>query len=295
MTEPPTVYDCLEFAPAYRCGDVATENAFLAMDLRYRGAPELADVYLRTYAAATGDHEQQGLLPPLVCYRAMVRAKIAALAAAAPELPAADRAGARGSARAHLHLAAASAIEAHAPLWLVLCGPPASGKSALAAGLARDSGWPVLATDVVRKELAGLPPTTPARAEHYSAEFSDRTYRALCARAAANPSPVVLLDGNFPEPARRAEVAIAARARGARVLLLHVAVDAAIARTRIAARASDPAAVSDAGPAEFAALWARFRPPTAAEGAPLLQLDGASAPAALADAAFALLLADPSA
>jgi aminoglycoside phosphotransferase family enzyme/predicted kinase len=290
MTDPPAVYDCVEFAPAFRCGDVATENAFLAMDLRYRGAPELAAVYLQAYADATGDREQQALLPPLVRYRALVRAKVAALAAAERELPAADRDGARGSARAHLRLAAATAIEAKAPLWLVLCGPPASGKSALATALARGSGWPVFATDVVRKELAGLPPTARAGAAHYTAAFSDRTYREVFARAAASVAPVAILDGNFADAARRAEARAAAQAHGRSLHVLHVAVDEVTARARVAARARDPAAVSDAGPAEFAALWARFAPPTAAEGIAFDRVDGALAPEALADAAFARLL-----
>ena len=33
------VIDCIEFNERFRCGDVATENAFLAMDLDYRGHP----------------------------------------------------------------------------------------------------------------------------------------------------------------------------------------------------------------------------------------------------------------
>jgi hypothetical protein len=289
MTAPVTVYDCLEFSAALRCGDVATENAFLVMDLRYRGAPALADAYVRAYVDASGDGEQPALLPPLVRYRAMVRAKVAALAAAEIELPAADRDAARASAAAHVHLAAASAIETRAPRWLAVCGPPASGKSALAAALAPCGPWPVLATDVVRKELAGVPLTGRARPEHYTAAFSDRTYGDVLARATASLAPVVILDGNFPDPARRAQTAAAARARGAALHWIHLAVDDATAGRRLAARASDATAVSDAGAAEAAMLRARFVPPTVAEGA-VTTLDGGRDLVELVDAALAALV-----
>ncbi|MCA8976631.1 MAG: phosphotransferase, partial [Planctomycetes bacterium] len=116
LTKPPVVYDCIEFEPSFRCGDVATENAFLVMDLRYRAAARLARVYVDAYVAASGDREMVALLPVLAAYRAVVRAKVTALAAAEPELSDADRDGARGSSRRHLLLAAVLLIEAGPPL-----------------------------------------------------------------------------------------------------------------------------------------------------------------------------------
>ena len=277
MTEPPAVYDCIEFEPAFRIGDVATENAFLAMDLRYRGAADLARVYVETYAAARGDSEMQALLPTLCAYRAMVRAKVASLAAADPELPAADRAGARHSAWRHLMLAAAYSVEQRGPWWVVVCGPPASGKTRLCRTLAEVAHWPHLATDAVRKELAGIAADRPARPEHYTAAFSQRTYGEVLVRAGRctqRGGSVVLLDGNFATPDLRREACAAARAAGARVLVACVDVDAPTAAARAAARQRESGNVSDAGPELAVALRARFVPPTAAEGAPVLALDG---------------------
>ncbi|HEX5052363.1 MAG TPA: AAA family ATPase [Planctomycetota bacterium] len=294
MTAPPTVYDCIEFKAAFRCGDVATENAFLAMDLRHRGAPGLAAAYVRAYAAASGDAEMAALLPVLCCYRAMVRAKVATLAAADAELPAADRDGARHSAHRHLLLAAAYAIEARGPCWVVICGPPASGKSRLCEAIAEAAHWRHFHTDLVRKELAGIPPTGRARAEHYTAEFSRRTYAEMCARAAAatrGGDTVVMLDGNYPTPGHRAEAAAAAHAAGARLVTAFVDVDAATAAARAARRQHDPDNVSDAGPEQLAALRLRFVPPTAAEGTRLLHLDGATAPTGLAAELLSRMLA----
>lgn len=293
LTAPPTIYDCIEFEPAFRCGDVATENAFLAMDLRYRGRPDLAHLYVDAYVAASDDHELPALLPPLVAYRAMVRAKVAALAAAEPERTAADRTDAHASARRHLLLAAAATVEARGPRWLLVCGPPASGKSSLCAALAGIGAWPHLATDVVRKQLAGLPPTHTARPEHYTPEFSQRTYAellALAVRATRDGAPVVLLDGNFPSPAHRAAAAAAAASAGAHLVVVFVDVDAATATARAAARAHDPSHTSDADATVTTTLRARFVPPAPDERPPMLAVDGGVSLQTLTEAVLTGLL-----
>ena len=297
MTEPPTIYDCIEFAPAFRIGDVATEIAFLAMDLRYRGAADLATACVRAYAAARQDAELPSLLPTLCGYRAMVRAKVAALAAAESELPAEDRASGHRSARQHLSLAAALAAETRGPWWLVVCGPPASGKSRLCTALATAVQWPHLATDVVRKELAQLPPTAHAAPEHYTPEFSRRTYDELRARAAAATlagAPVVLLDGNFPTAATRLDTVAAGNAVGARCVIAHVDVDAATAIARATQRAREGHDASDADAEVTAARHASFAAPRPEEGLAVLRLDGHRASDELAAMVLTHLLAGPS-
>ncbi|MCU0866018.1 MAG: AAA family ATPase [Planctomycetes bacterium] len=264
MTEPPTIYDCIEFEPRFRIGDVATEIAFLVMDLRYRGAPALATAFVRAYTSARGDAELPSLLPTLASYRAMVRGKVAAFAAAESEQSSGDRERSARSAVRHLELAAALLLEAGAPLWIVVCGPPACGKSTLVQALAAVASWPAIGTDPVRRELAGLAPTERGRPEHYTAEFSQRTYREVLARAIAATNrgePVVLLDGNFPTIAHRRELLAPAAAAGCRLVLVHVTVDAETARTRARQRAADPRRTSDADEAVTGALHARFEAP----------------------------------
>jgi len=56
------------------------------MDLIHRGRPDLAQAYLTAYIERSGDREQPSLMPALVSYRAMVRAKVGALAATSPDL-----------------------------------------------------------------------------------------------------------------------------------------------------------------------------------------------------------------
>lgn len=277
MTDPPTVYDCLEFSARLRCCDVATEIAFLVMDLRHRGAGALAKSFVAAYVAASGDRELPSLLPPLVAYRAMVRCKVSAMAAAETEIPAAQRARARESAASHLLLAAAANLETLQQSWLVLCGPPGSGKSTLAQHLHDATGFQILATDRVRKELAGLQPNDRASAEHYTAEFSTRTYATVLARATAataNGARSILLDGNFATRELRSAAATAARAAGAAPVFVHVTIPEADGSQRVATRTSDPARISDADPANYRELRARFVAPTAVENAPVVTISG---------------------
>jgi aminoglycoside phosphotransferase family enzyme len=214
LVDPPAIYDCIEFSEAFRCGDTATEIAFMAMDLRYRGHRELAERFVTTYAAAAEDPEVPGLMPPLVRYRAMVRMKVAAMAAGDEGLSPQDRDAAAESARRHLRLAAASVLETNGRHWIVASGPPASGKSVLLTALARETGWPVLQSDAIRKELLGVSPTTRLTMVAYDEPMTDRTYEALLSRA-TSAGEVVLLDATWPTRRRRAQLRAAA-ARAAR-------------------------------------------------------------------------------
>ncbi len=73
------IIDCIEFNKEFRCVDVASEIAFMAMDLDAHGREDLADVFVKEYVARTGDSGLLGLLGLYKCYRANVRAKIAAI------------------------------------------------------------------------------------------------------------------------------------------------------------------------------------------------------------------------
>ncbi|MCR9244882.1 MAG: AAA family ATPase [bacterium] len=272
MTTPPAIYDCLEFSSEFRCGDVAAEVAFLAMDLRYRGAPDLERAFVSAYERESGDERLRAILPTFCSYRAMVRAKVAATVASEPEIDSDDRAAARDSARRHVLLAAAHQIEQGGALWCVVSGPPASGKSTLCEWLGRVTGWPVVNTDLVRKELAGLPPAVRAGDEYYRWEFTRRTYGEVASRAAATPATVVLIDGNFPAIALRSRARAMAADAGARFALVHVSVDTEVAVARAADRLAAVGQASDAGPAIAVQMHRAFEVPTAAES-PIL-LDG---------------------
>jgi len=109
------------------------------------------------------------------------------------------------------------------------------------------------------------------------ADAATRKAKEGAALLAAVPAGarIVVLDGNFADPARRTAARQAAMAAGARVIVLHVAIADAVARERLAARTARGASQSDAGIAEYELLRARFVAPLPSEG-PLALLDGAA-------------------
>ncbi len=70
------IYDCIEFNDRFRYCDVASEVAFLAMDLDHYGRADLSQSFVNAYVAFSQDKELLQLLNFYKCYRAYVRGKV---------------------------------------------------------------------------------------------------------------------------------------------------------------------------------------------------------------------------
>jgi aminoglycoside phosphotransferase family enzyme len=105
MLEPVVIFDCIEFNDRFRCGDVAGEVAFLAMDLEFYGREDLADVFVDRYVAHSGDQQIRELLDFYICYRAFVRGKVESFKLEEPEFTDQERAIATGRADRYFRLA----------------------------------------------------------------------------------------------------------------------------------------------------------------------------------------------
>ncbi len=70
------IYDCIEFNDRFRYCDVASEIAFLAMDLDHYERADLSKSFVDAYVAFSQDKELQKLLNFYKCYRAYVRGKV---------------------------------------------------------------------------------------------------------------------------------------------------------------------------------------------------------------------------
>jgi aminoglycoside phosphotransferase family enzyme len=90
LYDPPILFDCIEFNDAFRQIDVLDEIAFMAMDLKDHGFPDLAAAFLSAYGEAMqlrlGASEKQ-LLRYYQAYRANVRAKVHLIAAEQADSP----------------------------------------------------------------------------------------------------------------------------------------------------------------------------------------------------------------
>lgn len=85
------IYDCIEFNQRFRYCDVASDIAFLAMDLDYHGLEGLSAYFVERFAAGSGDAGLHELLPFYKCYRAYVRGKIGLFTAGDPAVDEAVR------------------------------------------------------------------------------------------------------------------------------------------------------------------------------------------------------------
>src|SRR5262249_44944146 len=103
--DPLVIFDCVEFSEPLRCCDMASEIAFLAMDLAFHRRRDLADRLVSHYAELAGDPELPALVPFYACHRAYIRGLVDGLAAREPEISESDRAKLDESARRHFLLA----------------------------------------------------------------------------------------------------------------------------------------------------------------------------------------------
>ncbi|MCC6849683.1 MAG: AAA family ATPase [Deltaproteobacteria bacterium] len=238
------VFDCIEFSAPFRCNDVASEIAFLTMDLEARGRRDLADAFAAAYAEAADDPAIPRLVPYYAAYRAAVRAMVAALTEAEPEMDAAERQGARARAAAYVALALRSAWRAYAPAVIVCCGRSGTGKSTIAAGLAESIEAEVLRSDVIRKRADR--PGAAAPPDRYGAPARAAIYAALCREvdAALAADRTVIADATFLRRAERDAVAAVAARHGRRVLFVETTAEPETVRARLAARPAGD--VSDA-------------------------------------------------
>ncbi len=259
------VIDCVEFSEQLRYCDVASEIAFLAMDLDRLGAPGLADELVEAYAEITGDEEFALFIPFYKCYRACVRGKVESLRSREREVGVAERERARQLASVYYALAWRYARGA-SPCLIVVCGLSGSGKSTVARMLQRRKGFKAINSDRVRKRLASVSPHEHVRTDYgtniYSDRFTKITYDAMLAEAEnlLNEGRGAILDATFKASAdRQLALALAAR-RGVPVLFVECVVGEDEAIRRLERRESIRNEVSDATPEVHRRQRTEFQP-----------------------------------
>lgn len=204
------VIDCLEFDDRLRYGDVMLDAGFLAMDLDRAGARDLAVAFLAAYRDFSGDEAPTSLVHHYIGYRALVRAKVAAIRAEQSDDGGVD-------ARHALELAdrAVDALLRGRVRLLLVGGVSGSGKSTLAAPLAALLGAELLRTDVLRTDVLRTDASPGGErspggrypAGRYSEEAVSGVYAELLERAAESLAlgRSVVLDATWLDPRRRAE------------------------------------------------------------------------------------------
>ncbi|GLV59689.1 kinase [Dictyobacter sp. S3.2.2.5] len=218
--------DRIEFNERIRYGDVASEVAFLYMELDFARRPDLAYAFLTRYIAETRDSSLISLLPFYACYRACVRGKVISFLLDDPEVGPEQCARAQVEASELFKLALRYSRCTSRPYLVIVGGVMGSGKSTIARQIQDEYACALLSTDSVRKQLTHLPAAQP-QAEAFDAGIYDpawtrRTYAALNERAQTylQQGYSVVMDGTYARRADRQEIAQAAVQHGASVIFI---------------------------------------------------------------------------
>ncbi len=263
LTKAVDIFDCVEFQPAFRCGDIANDLSFLLMDLEFRGRGDLAGVVEQRYRRRVQDPTFPAVLPLYKCHRSLVRAKVRGFAWLQHPATAEGR-RLRGLSRRHFQLAGRYARQLAAPRLVVVGGLIGTGKSTLARSLAEALGAVWLRTDEIRlREFARTRRKGQGFGEGlYAAHVSDLVYQRLIQRAEAHlrRGASVVCDGTFSKASGRALLREIARRSGASFHFFECVVPRAVALRRVAKRAAAKSDLSEARPEHYGRLKAGYDP-----------------------------------
>ena len=237
-----TVFDCIEFNDNLRWIDVLSETAFCAMDVEDRGHPELARHFLNAYLEITGDYSGLTVLPFYMCYRAMVRAKVAWLRA--QQEPEEKVSSLRDECEGYIALAEQYAF-ARSPRLILMHGVSGTGKSVGALECVRAMGAIRIRSDIERKRIAG---EKGGSLNLYSDEMTRETYDRLleCAEHGLDAGFPMVLDATFLKKQERVKAAELANRLNVPWHLLELKASTGTLRSRVKQRSESRSDASDA-------------------------------------------------
>lgn len=295
-------FDCLEFNDNLRWIDVMNEAAFTVMDLESacgaslprgpcldpigedRGQPAYARRFLNGYLEHTGDYEGLRVLRFYQVYRALVRAKVAAIRLSQPGLSDAEREQIGESYRSYIELAERYTRPIR-PALMIAHGLSGAGKTTLTQALVERLGAVRARSDVERKRLHGL--AAAARSGSalneglYTAEAGARTYDRLAelARAIVGAGHTVILDATFLRRTQRDRMRALAEELRVPFLILAFEASEATLRERVAVREQAGGDASEAGLAVLEHQLASAEPLAVEERAQALVINTGRLPA----------------
>ncbi len=264
------IYDCIEFNDRFRYIDVASDVAFLAMDLDYHGRADLGQFLVERVSESLDDEGMVSLMDFYKCYRAYVRGKVEGLHSMLEIAGVEERAAAADRARRYYQLALQYALCGTDAAALVFMGRVASGKSSLAEEVSRELGWRLVSSDKLRKTLAGVSLYERGDAESrgvlYAAEMTERTYQTMIrdARETLGRGHGVILDATFSKRVFRDRLRVTLG--DAHVKWIIAEVDNETARERLRMREGLRNVVSDARGEDFELLDNAYEPPDELRG-----------------------------
>jgi hypothetical protein len=269
------IFDCIEFNPALRAGDVMSDIAFLTMDLDHRRLPAHGNRFLNEYLEQTRDYAGLLLLDFYQAYRACVRGKVLCFET--------ERRPPAAAEAAEYFALAENYLSPRRGGLLITCGVSGSGKTTLARQVAASLGAVMVRSDAVRKHLAGIPLAqrgAESGRDIYNTAMTERTYAALLqhGREIVASGRWAILDAVYGRADERAAAAALAQELGVPFGILYCTAPHDELRRRVARRTADGGDISDATVAVLEAQLGRFEAPQPGEAA-MFEWTGAEDPA----------------
>ena len=173
-----TIFDGIEFNPSFRWIDVASDIAFLIMDLEDRGYSRQARRFLNRWLEQTGDYDALRVLPFYCAYRATVRAKVEVIRMHQPEIGYSNQRHLVNDCQHYLRTAQSYLIRS-APSLAITMGPSGSGKSTVTQRLIERGNVIRIRSDVERKRMFGLGMLTASVGETKVRMYSESATKAV--------------------------------------------------------------------------------------------------------------------
>lgn len=263
-------FDGIEFNQEFRWIDVLSDAAFVAMDFAAHDRLDLSRSFINAYLEHTGDHASLAVLRWYLVYRAMIRAKVAAIRASQPSLDDLDREAAMADCEQHVDLAYRFSLPDQAALWITH-GVSGSGKTTVSEWVVQGHGAIRLRSDIERKRHFGMSPThhpsEKQKAELYSESATHATYARLrrMARCILRAGFPVVIDATFLRQSERQLFQSLALREGATYGILDCHASELMLRQRIADRMARRDDASDADLAVLEQQLATHQPLTPGE------------------------------
>lgn len=257
------IIDCIEFNERFRFQDIASDLAFLAMDIDFEGRPEFAENLVSEYVRRTKDSDIFVLFDFYKCYRAVVICKVNCIRISEGSLGDFEKDRLINETGKYLELAYRYAVRFTRPTLWVVCGLPASGKSAISGELASAFGIRTFNSDVIRKQLFGVATgihlNLAPEASVYSIEATALTYGRLLllAQEEIEKGNSVILDATFSRAHDRAEALRLAKDMDTNIIFVECVLPDDLLKRRLRQR-EETAPVSDARIQHFDYFKTRF-------------------------------------
>ncbi len=172
------IFDCIEFNDDLRWIDVLSEVAFCVMDLEDRGVPEFGHRLLNRYLERTGDYAGLVVFRFYSAYRALVRAKVAALRCHQAGITPVEQDSLRAESASYLELGSKYAVPSP-PALVITHGFSGSGKTTGTQEVVDAFGAVRIRSDVERKRLYGACDSSNDTSGLYSQDATTTTYNEL--------------------------------------------------------------------------------------------------------------------